>query len=806
MAEDGSITVEDMDKIFKGQELEVPDEAPILDITNMVLFPFMIAPVIIQKEHQKEMVSDALRGDRLIGFFLRHEEEGEEGEEEKQEITDIMEEEEYEDQDTSNLKKIGCMGMILRMLKIPDGSIRLLVHGIRRIHLQQIIQVDPYMKGRISPAEEIIQDNITVEALVKQSREQLKRAITLSDMPEELGVAAMNVSDPGKLADLIATNLSLKIPEQQTILEMTNTQDRLEKVLSILAREVEVMELGSRIKDKVKSEVEKNQREYLLREQLKAIQKELGEEEGVQSEIEEFKERLEKKDLPEETEKVARKEMKRLETIPSQSPEYTVTRNYVETILDLPWMESTKDNLNIKKAQKVLDEDHYDLEKIKDRILEYLSVVKLKKSIKGPILCFVGPPGVGKTSLGRSIARALNRKFYHFSLGGMRDEAEIRGHRRTYIGAMPGRIINGIKNCECNNPVMMLDEVDKIGADFRGDPASALLEVLDPEQNNQFRDHYLDMPFDLSKVMFITTANILDTIPPPLRDRMEILRLSGYTLQEKVNISRKYLIPKEYEANGVSEKIIEFTDEGLETIAEKYTREAGLRNLQREIGNICRKAARKLAEGQKKHLKVKPDNVSDFLGPPRFQPETAERPPEPGVATGLAWTPTGGQILFIESSATRGKGKLILTGQLGDVMKESAQAALTWLHSKAEEMKIPEKLFSEQDIHVHVPAGAIPKDGPSAGITLCVSLASLLMKKAMKKGLAMTGEITLKGNVLPVGGIKEKVLAAHRAGIREIILPEMNEKDLVEIPDEVKGEIKFHFTKKMDDVIKWCFE
>jgi len=642
--------------------------------------------------------------------------------------------------------------------------------------------------------------------MIKQTQSLLQRAIALSNLPEDLGVAALNITEAGKLADLVTSNLNIKVPEQQAILEIANTQERLEQVLGILTREVEVLELGNRIQSRVKSKVEKTQREFFLREQLNAIHKELGEGAEGREDIVELRKRLKKKSLPKNVKDVVQKQIKRLGEMQHSSPEYTVTRTYLEWIFDLPWLESTNDNLDIAKAEKILDEDHYDLDKIKERILEYLSVVKLRKSIKGPILCFVGPPGVGKTSLGQSIARALGRKFYHFSLGGMRDEAEIRGHRRTYIGALPGRIITGLKNCSSNNPVMMLDEVDKIGADFRGDPASALLEVLDPEQNDSFSDHYLDLPFDLSKVMFITTANVLDTIPLSLQDRMEVLRLPGYTLQEKIHIARRYLIPKEYEANGVNAKNLVFTKKALETIVEKYTREAGLRNLQREIGNICRKVARRVAEGNSKLVRVTNRNVATFLGPPRFIPETARRLLEPGVAIGLAWTQTGGEILFVESSATRGKGKLVLTGQLGDVMKESAQAALTYLHSVAGELKISEKQFSNYDIHVHVPAGAIPKDGPSAGITVCASLASLLMKHVVRQGLAMTGEITLKGNVLSVGGIKEKILAAHRAGIKEIMLPQENKKDIVEIPAEVKKATAFIFVKKMSEVLDQAFD
>ena len=799
MTEESNISIDDMTKIFKGEDIEIPNELPILDFDNFVLFPFMIAPLVVSNSTHKTLISEAVLGNRFVGVFFR------------QPKSDTFpettrEEKGSEDKTDAKLAYVGCAAMILRMLKIPDGSMRIILHGINRIKIHEVTQTSPYLKARIIQFRDYQTEGITVDAMMHETQKLLQRAISLSNLPEELGVAAMNISEPGKLSDLVATNLNLSLTERQKILNIIPSQDRLEYVMGILAREVEVMELGDKIRTKVKGEVEKNQREFILREQLKAIQKELGEGSDGRDDIVEFRQRIEKKAMPENVLAVVNKEMKRLEMMPQSSPEYTVSRSYIETILELPWMESTEDSIDIRKAAEILDEDHYDLDKIKERILEYLAVVKLRKSIKGPILCFVGPPGVGKTSLGKSVARALGRKFFHFSLGGMRDEAEIRGHRRTYIGSMPGRIINGLKVCAANNPVMMLDEVDKIGADFRGDPASALLEVLDPEQNYHFTDHYLDLPFDLSKVMFITTANILDTIPPALQDRMEVLRLPGYTLNEKKKIARRYLIPKEYEANGVTSKNVTFTDAALETIIEKYTREAGLRNLQREIGSICRKVARKVAEGESKKIQIIVKNVALFLGPPIYIPEFAKRPLQPGVAIGLAWTQTGGEILFIESSLTHGKGKLILTGQLGDVMKESAQAALTWIHSVAPRLKIEETMFSSYDIHVHVPAGAIPKDGPSAGISICSSLASLFMNKKTCAGVAMTGEITLKGNVLPVGGIKEKVLAAHRAGVREVIIPADNEKDLAEIPAEIKKSIKFRFARKMDDVLKWAIE
>ena len=791
MVEESNISVDEISRIFKGESIDIPEELPVIDFDNFIMFPFMIAPIVINNPSHKQLISESVLGNRLVGIFFRQPV--------KPELSALT------PPPVDILAEVGCASMILRMLKIPDGSMRIILHGLQRITIKEITQREPYIKARVIPVQEVTTSNITVDALIQETQKLLQRAVALSNLPEELGVVALNISEPGKLADLVSTNLNLNLVDRQAILNIINPQKRLERVLNFLAREVEVMELGDRIRSKVKNEVEKNQKDYLLREQLKAIQKELGEGAEGREDIAELKERLEKKSLPENIKNVATKELKRLETMQHSSPEYTVSRTYIETILDLPWMESTDDNLDINKAKDILNEDHYDLDKIKSRILEYLSVVKLRKSIKGPILCFVGPPGVGKTSLGMSIARALGRKFYHFSLGGMRDEAEIRGHRRTYIGSLPGRIINGLKICASNNPVMMLDEIDKIGADFRGDPASALLEALDPEQNNHFTDNYLDLPFDLSKVMFITTANILDTIPPALQDRMEVLRLPGYTLQEKIKIARRYLIPKEYEANGVSARNVIFTQKALDTIIEKYTREAGLRNLQREIGNICRKVARRIAEGETKQVKVTAQNLNTFLGPPVYIPEYSKRLLEPGVAIGLAWTQSGGEILYIESSTTRGKGKLILTGQLGEVMKESAQAALTWIHSFSDKLKISESCFSDNDIHVHVPAGAIPKDGPSAGISICTSLASLLMNKPVKKGLAMTGEITLKGNVLPIGGIKEKVLAAHRGGIKEVIIPAENKKDLDEVPAEIKKAVKFRFVRNMNEVLKWSF-
>lgn len=766
---------------------EIPDRLPVLPLEHFVLFPFMIAPIIVGDEKSKKLVDEVLGGQRVVGVFTK-----------RPEAENLSE--------FDSLYEVGTAANILKMLKMPDGTMRLLLHGMARIRITKQLSSDPFLQAKVDVIEEPPAQGKDTEALIKNIHGQLGRAIELSSLPDDLGVAAFNLTDNGKVADLIASNLSLKVPEQQEVLEIADVRQRLEKILEILSREIEVMELGSKIQTQVKSEIDKNQREYLLREQMKAIRRELGDEEGNARELEELAERVEKKALPDHARETAKRELQRLRAMQPSSAEYTVSRTYLDWILDLPWMESTEDSLSVANAKVILDEDHYDLEKIKDRILEHLSVRKLKSDMKGPILCFVGPPGVGKTSLGRSIARAMNRKFYRLSLGGMRDEAEIRGHRRTYIGAMPGRILKGMKQVAANNPVIMLDEIDKLGSDYRGDPSSALLEVLDPEQNNSFTDHYLDMPFDLSKVMFITTANMLDPIPGPLRDRMEVISLSGYTMREKLMIARKYIVPKQMSENAVSRKNIIITDTAVTRIIEEYTREAGLRNLEREIGTVCRKVARMVAEGRTKPYSVTARTLPNLLGPPKFYSEVAQRMGTPGVAIGLAWTPVGGEILFIEASMTEGNGKFTLTGQLGDVMKESAHAALTYLHSQAKSLKIPEERFSKHDIHVHVPAGAIPKDGPSAGTSICTAIASLLTGRLVKDMLAMTGEISLKGNVLPIGGVKEKILAAARAGIEEIILPERNERDLEQLPDEIRKKLKIHLVENISQVLKLALQ
>ncbi|MCX7765688.1 MAG: endopeptidase La [Candidatus Sumerlaeia bacterium] len=775
---------------------EIPEVVPILTLDNFVLFPYMIAPIAVSSTRNKLAVNEVLKTEKkiLAAFTRKRERTAETREktaEQPKECESIFD----------LIYHVGCAANILRMLKMPDDSMRILVHGLKRVKLVAPISQDPFPLAKIEIINEPEQMDREVEAMIKNAQSLLHKIISAMNLPEELAVVVMNINEPGKLADLIATNLNLKIPELQSILETFSPKERLQKVLVILNRELELLELSQKIQTQVKGEVERGQREYFLREQLKAIQKELGEV-AETPEIAELRKKIEQKAMPDYVREVCKKELERLAMMHPSSAEYTVGRTYLDWLISLPWLESTEDNIDIKWAQKVLDEDHYNLEKVKERILEYLAVIKLKKGLKGPILCFVGPPGVGKTSLGRSIARALGRKFYRMSLGGVRDEAELRGHRRTYIGALPGRIIKALKECGSNNPVLMLDEVDKLGMDFRGDPASALLEVLDPEQNCSFVDHYIDVPFDLSKVMFITTANWLDPIPAPLRDRMEVLSLPGYTLREKLEIARRYLVPREIENSGLEPKNIKFTQKALQKIIEEYTLEAGVRNLQREIGNICRKVAKRFASGETKPELVTENKVAKFLGPQKFFSQLADRMTMPGVAIGLAWTQTGGDILFIEATATTGGGKLILTGQLGEVMKESAQAALTYIHSNCEQLHIPEEKFTKQDIHVHVPAGAIPKDGPSAGISICTAIASLMTGILVKDKLAMTGEITLKGNVLPIGGVKQKVLAAHRAGITEIILPAKNKNDLEEIPSDIRNQIKFYFVTNMEEVLK----
>jgi ATP-dependent Lon protease len=772
------------EKAEEAKGMETPEELPILPIRESVLYPKMLLPFMVSQDRLVKLIDAALVANKMIGIVAIK----------NKEVTEVKPE---------DLFAVGTAAYILKMLKMPNNSIRLLIQGISRIQVTEFTQQEPFLRAKVRTLADQGEKTNETKALMSGVKGIFQKFVEMApNLPADLAIMAMNVEDPGILADLIASVLNLALEDKQAILETLDVKARLEKVNLLLNKELSVLELGSKIQSQVREGIDKSQREYFLREQLKAIQKELGDKDERTVEVEELRQRIAKAQLPPEALKEAERELDRLAKMPPSAAEYTVARTYLDWLIEIPWAAATEDNLDIKQAQKVLDEDHYDLEKVKKRILEYLSVRKLKADMKGPILCFVGPPGTGKTSVGKSIAKALGRKFIRMSLGGVRDEAEIRGHRRTYVGALPGRIIQGIRKAGSNNPVFMLDEIDKLGMDFRGDPSSALLEVLDPEQNYTFSDHYLEVPFDLSKVMFITTANILDPIPAPLRDRMEVLDLPGYTEEEKLKIAKGFLVPKQIQAHGLTEQNIQFQDEALRRLALEYTREAGVRNLEREIANICRGVARKVAEGAVGLTVVDAENVPSYLGPVKFFSEVAERTSEPGVATGLAWTPTGGDILFIEATRMKGRKGFNLTGQLGEVMKESAQAALSYVRARAKALHIPENFFEGSDIHIHVPAGAIPKDGPSAGVTMFTAITSLLTGRPVRSDVAMTGEITLRGLVLPVGGIKEKVLAARRSGITTVILPKKNEKDLEEVPDQVKKDMKFHFVQKMDEVIQ----
>ncbi|MGD8881388.1 MAG: endopeptidase La [Desulfobacterales bacterium] len=763
---------------------KVPELLPILPLFDAALFPKMVLPLVVMQGESVRLVDEAMAKNRIIGLVISHKpEEGTKPEH-------------------KDLAQVGTSALILKMAKTQDNRTQLLVQGLHRFRIKSWENRRPYLRARIELIEEIeVKDNET-EALMSNLTEQFIRIVELSaGLPPEIGQMAKSIQEAGTLADMIASTINSSPAEKQKVLEIQNVKERLKEVTRLVNHQLSILELGNKIQSQVKGDMDQSQKEYYLRQQLKAIKEELGETDDSQVEIEEYRAKIEEKNLPQEARKEAERELDRLSRMHPSSAEYTVASTYLDWITALPWHESTADNVDIKKAQKILDDDHYGLEKPKRRIIEYLAVRKLKPESKGPILCFAGPPGTGKTSLGQSIARALGRKFHRISLGGVRDEAEIRGHRRTYVGALPGRIIQGLRRAESNNPVFMLDEIDKVGSDFRGDPSSALLEVLDPEQNFSFSDHYLDVPFDLSKVMFITTANILDTIPPALRDRMEVLMLHGYTLDEKIKIANRFLIPRQREEHGIKAKQIKFNQGAVKQIIAGYTREAGLRNLEREIANVCRGVASKIVSGKAKSVTIKVDDIHGYLGPVRFTSETKARVTTPGVATGLAWTPTGGELLFIEATAMRGKKGLTLTGQLGDVMKESATAALSFIRANAKKLDVDEDFFETHDLHIHVPAGAIPKDGPSAGVTMLTALTSLLKNKTIDKDLAMTGEITLRGQVLPVGGIKEKILAAHRAGIKKIILPEWNKKDLEDVPPKVQKEICFHFVDKMINVL-----
>ena len=763
---------------------KIPELLSILPLFDAALFPKMVLPLVVMQGESVRLVDEAMAKNRIIGLVVSQKaEDGNKSE-------------------SGDLAQVGTSALILKMAKTQDNRTQLLVQGLHRFRIKSWENRRPYLRARIELVEENeVKDNET-EALMTNLIEQFIRIVKLSaGLPPEIGQMAKSIQEAGTLADMIASTINSSPAEKQKILEIQNVKERLKEVTRLVNHQLSILELGNKIQSQVKGDMDQSQKEYYLRQQLKAIKEELGETDESQVEIEEYRAKIEEKNLPQEARKEAERELDRLSRMHPSSAEYTVASTYLDWITALPWHESTADNVDIKKAQKILDDDHYGLEKPKRRIIEYLAVRKLKPESKGPILCFAGPPGTGKTSLGQSIARALGRKFHRISLGGVRDEAEIRGHRRTYVGALPGRIIQGLRRAESNNPVFMLDEIDKVGSDFRGDPSSALLEVLDPEQNFSFSDHYLDVPFDLSKVMFITTANILDTIPPALRDRMEVLMLHGYTLDEKVKIANRFLIPRQRDEHGIKAKQIKFNQGAVKQIITGYTREAGLRNLEREIANVCRGVASRIVAGKVKSLTIKVDDIHGYLGPIRFTSETKARVTTPGVATGLAWTPTGGELLFIEATAMKGKKGLTLTGQLGDVMKESATAALSFIRANAKKIDVDEDFFETHDLHIHVPAGAIPKDGPSAGVTMLTALTSLLKNQTIDKDLAMTGEITLRGQVLPVGGVKEKILAAHRAGIKKIILPEWNKKDLEDIPPKVQKEIRFHFVDNMINVL-----
>ncbi len=787
-----------------GYRLEVPSTLPILPLRGLVIYPMTAVPIRVAQPRSVRLVDDAVSENKIIGLVASRDPE-------------------IETPGQDDVFRVGTAAAVHRLAKAPDGTLTLIVQGLVRIRIQAFIEEYPYLMARIRSIPENTESSLEVEALRRSVIQHFRRLIELSStIPDEMGSILSDVNDPLQITYAIANQIDTELEEAQELLEMNELTNKMHRLLNIMSQEVEVLELGRKIKSEAQSEMQQRQREYFLREQKKAIQRELGEGDE-QMEVEEFRRKIEASNMPEEAEQEAKRELERLSRVPTASPEYSVVRTYLDWLTTLPWDVQTEDNLDIKHARHVLDEDHYDLEDIKERILEFLAVRKLRDERKeelearktddyirrereGVILCFVGPPGTGKTSLGQSIARALGRKFVRQSLGGVRDEAEIRGHRRTYIGALPGRIIQALRRIESKNPVFMIDEVDKLGKDFRGDPASALLEVLDPEQNSEFRDHYLDVPFDLSQVMFITTANLLEPIPAPLRDRMEILKLSGYTETEKVRIAQGYLIPRQLRENGLWAEELSFDAEALCMMIQDYTREAGVRNLEREIGKICRKVVTRIAEGDEEPIEIVPDNVADFLGPRRFFPDTALRTQVPGVATGLGVTVAGGDLLFCEATKMAGNKGFTVTGQLGDVMKESAEAALSYVRSKAAELGIREDIFEEIDIHVHVPKGSVPKDGPSAGITIATALASLLSGRRVRGDVGMTGEITLRGQVLPVGGIKMKALAAHRAGLETVILPQRNEKDLEDVPEEVLEDLTIVLVDRIDEVFETALD
>jgi ATP-dependent Lon protease len=757
---------------------------PVLPLKETVVFPESMTPLAVGQERSIKLIEDVVSGERTLALVT-------------------VRNPDADPPGWDDLYEIGTVAVVHKMIRVPDGTLRILVQGLQRVRIVERVQDEPYLAAELEEVPDVVPDSPEVEALVRNVQSQFAHLIGLTPyLPEELQLAATNVEDPSALCHLIASTLRLKTEERQELLETVNVEARLRMSSLILSREIEMTELGSKIQSQVASEIDKGQREFFLRQQLKAIQEELGEGDEQQAEIGELREQIEAKNLPEHVAKVAERELGRLEKLPSAAAEYGVIRTYLDWIVSLPWTEETEDNLDLEHARAILDEDHFDLEKVKERIVEHLAVTKLKNDVSGPILCFVGPPGVGKTSLGQSIARALGRKFARISVGGVRDESEIRGHRRTYIGSMPGTIVRAIRDAESRNPVFLIDEIDKMGADFRGDPASAMLEVLDPEQHSTFRDHYLDLPFDLSKVFFICTANTLDTIPPPLLDRMDVAQLSGYTHDEKLAIAKRYLVPKQLDAHGLKPSRISLSDRTLRLVIAEYTREAGVRNLDREIAALLRKAATLVATGHKGRITVDEARVREWLGPRRYSADARKRTADPGVATGLAYTPVGGDVLFIEATAYPGRGRLRITGQLGEVMKESALAALSWVRSHAEQLGLPPDWFADHDVHIHVPAGAVPKDGPSAGVTMATAIVSLARGEPVADDVGMTGEVTLTGQVLPIGGVREKVLAAQRAGLKRVILPLDNEHDLDDLPEETRSELEFILVDHVEDVLR----